>query len=282
MTRKTDLELALAAAHAAGEAIMRSFRSDQEVRHKSADQPVTDADLEADAILAEALLGPRSDYGWLSEESADRPERLDRERVWIVDPIDGTRSYIAGYREFAVSIGLVEGNHPVVGVVLNPARDEVFWATRDGGAFRARHWKGGIVAGQPLRVLDPEPGRTPALLASRSEIARDEFGAFPGDWHLRPVGSTAYKLAGVAAGRGHGFVSRGPKSEWDLAAGALLVEEAGGRVTDVRGERLRFNGRDPYVHGVLAAPPALHDRLLQVVRGLPSPGPRDAGKGSTG
>lgn len=280
MTRKTerraDLDLALAAARAAGEAIMRSFRSRQEVRHKSPDQPVTDADLEADAILAERLLRHRPDYGWLSEESADRPDRLQRHRVWVVDPIDGTRSFIAGYREFAVSVGLVEAGEAVLGVVLNPARDEAFWATRHGGAFRARHWAGGTDGAQPLRISDPAPGRTPDLLASRSEIARREFADF-GEWHVRPVGSTAYKLAGVAAGRGHAFVSRGPKSEWDLAAGALLVEEAGGRVTDVVGRALRYNGRDPYVHGVLAAPTGLHARLLEQVAGLPSPRLRERG-----
>lgn len=275
MTPRSDLELALAAARAAGEAIMRSFRSDHDVRHKSPNQPVTDADLQADAILADRLLGDRPEYGWLSEESAEQPARLDTQRVWIVDPIDGTRSFISGYREFAVSIGLVEGNEPVVGVVLNPARDEVFWATRDGGAYRARHWQGGVEGGRPLRMSEPEPGRTPGLLASRSEIARGELGAFSGDWHVRPVGSTAYKLAGVAAGRGHGFLSRGPKSEWDVAAGALLVEEAGGRVTDARGERLRFNQADPHVHGVLAGTPAVHDRLLRALATLPPPRPRD-------
>ncbi len=271
MTLRADLELALEATRAAGEAVMPWFRADPEVRHKSPDQPVTDADLEADAILRERLGGARPDYGWLSEESVDRPARLERSRVWVVDPIDGTRSFIAGYREFAVSVALVEEGEAVVGVVYNPAREAVYWATRGGGAFRARHWRGGPEGGTALRLADPPEGRTPALLASRSEIAAGEFEPFEADWRIRSWGSTAYKLAGVAAGAGDGFISRGPKSEWDIAAGSLIVAEAGGRVTDLMGRAPRYNRPDPYVHGIVAAAPVLHGRLLSAAEGLPAP-----------
>lgn len=266
-----DLELALSAAHVAGEAIMPSFRSNPTVRHKSPDQPVTDADLAADAILAERLREARPDYGWLSEETVDRPDRLERDRVWIVDPLDGTWSFIAGYREFAVSVGLVADGEAVVGVVYNPARDEVFWATKGGGAFRARHWSGGREGARPLAIEDPPRGFRPALLASRSEVANDELAPLTAGWHVRPCGSTAYKLAAVASGIGHGFMSRGPKQEWDVAAGALMVAEAGGRVTDLRGAELRYNRPDPYVHGVLAAAQGLHATLLGHARALPTP-----------
>jgi myo-inositol-1(or 4)-monophosphatase len=275
MTRTDDLIVALDAARAAGPAIMAEFRAEPEVSYKAPDQPVTAADLEADAILADRLRSARPDYGWLSEETVDRPDRLGRDRVWVVDPVDGTRSFIAGYREFAVSVGLVEGGEPVMGVVYNPARDEVFWAVRGSGAFRARHWTGDGEAalgdGERLK-LEPVPeGRRVSLLASRTEIARAEFAAFAADWHLRPLGSTAYKLARLACGTGDAYLSRGPKSEWDVAAGALLVTEAGGRVTDLRGEPLRFNRRDPEVHGLLAATPALHAVLLEAARELPAP-----------
>src|SRR5690606_19400612 len=103
-----DLELAVSAAREAGEALMRRFGGAHEVTYKEPDQPLTAADLEADEILRARLLGARPEYGWLSEETKDAPDRLRRERVWIVDPLDGTRSYIAGRPEFAVSIGLVE------------------------------------------------------------------------------------------------------------------------------------------------------------------------------
>lgn len=271
MTLKADLDLALAATYEAGEAVMSWFRTRAEVRYKSPDQPLTDADMEADALLADRLRGERPDYGWLSEESEDGPERLDRSRVWVVDPLDGTRSFIAGYREFAVSVALVEEGEPVVGVVYNPARSEAFWATKGGGAYRARHWTGAPTEGRPMTISSPAPGRTPALLASRSEIASAEFESFVGGWHIRPCGSTAYKLVCVACGAGDAFISRGPKSEWDVAAGALIISESGGRATDLRGLPLRYNRRDPYVHGIMAAAPAIHDRLVDRVAGLESP-----------
>lgn len=260
-----DLELALSAAHEAGEAVMRSFRSGVEVRQKSPGQPVTPADLQADRILAERLREGRSDYGWLSEETAARPGP-ERGRVWVVDPIDGTRSFIAGYREFGVSVALAEDGEAVVGVIYNPARREVFWAVREGGSYRARAWTGGVVCGERLRMKAPAAGERRVLLASRSEISRKELAPLAGGWSIRPLGSTAYKLACLASGVGHGYASRGPKFEWDVAAGALIVEEAGGRVTDLRGESLRYNRPDPAVSGVVAASTPFHGPLLERTR----------------
>lgn len=274
---EAELDRALEAARAAGEAIMGWFRTELEVRLKDPDQPVTEADLEADAILANRLMAGRADYGWLSEESVDRPDRLARERVWVVDPLDGTRSFIEGYREFAVSVALAVAGEAVVGVVYNPACDDVYWATRGGGAYRARHWAGGTAGGRRLRVVEPAVGRTPALLASRSEIRREELLPFAGAWHVRPRGSTAYKLAGVASGAGDGFISRGPKSEWDVAAGGLIVEEAGGTVSDLRGTPLRCNRPDPSVYGVVAGAPGLHSALVERAVDLPTPRLRDPG-----
>lgn len=270
-----DLALALDAALVAGRAVMRVFRTDPAVHHKSPDQPVTDADLEADAALRDRLCGARPDYGWLSEETTDDPARLDRSRVWVVDPIDGTRSFIAGYREFALSIALAEGGEPVVGVVYNPARDEVYWAVRGGDAWRARHWAGGTASRERLSIADPEAGRTPMLLASRSEIGRGEMERFEVAWRVRPCGSTAYKLALVACGAGRSFLSRGPKAEWDVAAGALIVEEAGGHVTDLAGDPIRLNRSDPRIQGTVAGPPALHERLLEEAAGMSRRGERE-------
>lgn len=267
-----ELRAVLAAVHAAGEEIMRFFRTDQEVRMKGHDQPVTQADLSANAILEERLLGTFPDYGWLSEETVDRPDRLDRDRVWIVDPIDGTRSFIAGYREFGISVGLVERGRPVVGVVYNPARDDLFWAVRGHGAFRQRHWDGAPpTTGQRLEISDPDVGVRTSIIASRSELRRGELEPFAADYEIRTMGSTAYKLVCVAAAVGHLFISRGPKSEWDLAGGHVVVEESGGRVTDLRGQPVRYNGADPYVHGVLAGPPAAHEALLARSAALAAP-----------
>ncbi len=280
-TDTADLELALAAAHQAGRAIMAAFRSDPDVRHKAPDQPVTDADLEADALLADRLLDARPGYGWLSEETEDDRERLDRDRVWIVDPIDGTRSFIAGYREFAVSVGLAERGRPILGVLYNPALGEVVWAVEGGGTFRARDWDGGTGGGERVRAVAPRAGERPILLASRSEIRRGEFDPFLPEWDIQPTGSTAWKMAGTATGPAHGYISRGPKSEWDVAAGAVIVAEAGGTVSDLRGDGLRFNRPDPYVHGVLAATPVLHRRLLERAQALPAPRLRARGPWGT-
>lgn len=274
-----DLRLALRAAWAAGIAVMRDFGGEHVVVEKAPDQPLTAADLEADRILRMMLVGARPGYGWLSEETRDRPDRLDASRVWIVDPIDGTRSYIAGRPEFGISIGLAEQGRAVLGIIYNPATAEVYWAIRGGGAWTASlESELGPGPASRLAVSAWSVEDQAVLLASRSEIAAGEFDPFHGGWRIRPTGSTAHKLAKIAAGEGDVFLSRGPKSEWDVCAGALLVEEAGGRVTDLNGEALGYNRPDPYVHGILATNGRLHDYVLGVVRTLP-PAPRLRGKG---
>jgi myo-inositol-1(or 4)-monophosphatase len=242
---------------------MKSFRTEQEVTLKSPDQPLTQADLAADAALKRILLGNRVDYGWLSEETADNPERLKRRLVWIVDPIDGTRSYIAGYPEFAICIGLADAERAVLGVVYNPATEEMYAARRGGGAWR--------VGGARLNVQRAEMPRS--LVASRSEIRRGELEPFAAHFDIVGTGSTAYKLMKVASGAAHVFVSRGPKSEWDVCAGALIVEEAGGRATDLKGRELHYNQPRTDIYGILATNGVLHSELLDRVATLP-PGER--------
>jgi myo-inositol-1(or 4)-monophosphatase len=264
---QADLDLALTAAYAAGRTVMKYFGADLVIEHKAPDQPLTEADLAADAELHEHLIGRRPEYGWLSEETRDRPDRLDRQRVWIVDPIDGTRSFIAGCPEFAISIGLVDAGQVVAGVVYNPARDHMFYAIRGAGSFSLGN--GGTE--RRLAVSTPPVADQLTMLASRSEIAAGEFDPFRGGWHIEPAGSTAYKLACIAAAAGEAFVSRGPKSEWDICAGALLVAEAGGRVSDVTGRTPRFNCADPYVHGIIATNTLLHDALVRQICELPVP-----------
>jgi len=260
---RADLELALEAVRAAAPGIMRVFRTKQDVVYKSPDQPQTAADRDADHALHEVLIGARPDYGWLSEELMDTPDRLARSRVWIVDPIDGTRSYLAGHPEFAISIALAENGQSVLGVIANPATDEIFWTIRGEGAFRHPDKRLHVsrVDHRPLRIA-----------ASRSEMKRGEFAELAEGAEIQGVGSTAYKMARVAAGEVDLFLSRGPKSEWDVAAGDLLVREAGGRVSDLKGATLRYNNPDPYVHGILVTNGARHDEILNIVRTLPPTG----------
>ncbi len=262
----SDAELALDAARRAGTLVMRWFRSDPVVRHKSPGQPVTEADLAADAMLRELLTASRPDYGWMSEETADHPDRLSRQRVWVVDPIDGTRSFIAGSPEFAISVGLALDGVPMLGVVLNPAAGEVYWAIRGAGAWRAPVSGG---SAQPIRVRTSSAPRV--LVASKTEIRRGELEPVldalpaPREWNLLGLGSTAWKLACVAGGGADAFLSRGPKSEWDVCAGALLVEMAGGTVTDAAGRPFRFNRLHSSVNGVLATTGGSHDSLVSAM-----------------
>src|SRR5690606_5222703 len=165
------------AARAAGDVVMRRFGGEHEVTYKEPDQPLTAADLEADALLRTRLLGARPDYGWLSEETEDAPDRHRRHRVWIVDPLDGTRSYIAGRPEFAVSIGLAEDGRAVLGVVYNPATGELFYAERGGGAWLETPARPAAVR---RRVTTQSTEDQAVLLASRSEIAAGEFDPFRG------------------------------------------------------------------------------------------------------
>jgi myo-inositol-1(or 4)-monophosphatase len=269
-----DLELALDAARQAGALVMRWFRTHLEVRHKSPGQPVTDADLAADALLHQILTTARPEYGWLSEETADQPARLERERVWLVDPIDGTRSFVAGHPEFSVSVGLAEAGLPILGVVLNPATGEVYWAVRGVGVWGST--TGGGEATLSVRAAE----RDVVVLASRNEIRRGELDAVAQateggrTWQLEGIGSTAYKLARVAAGAADAFLSLGPKSEWDVCAGALLLEMAGGSATAIDGEAFRYNKPRPAVRGVLATTPPLRQALLSIAARIRA-GPSD-------
>jgi myo-inositol-1(or 4)-monophosphatase len=247
-----DLQLAVTAARVAGVEVMKWFRTDLEVILKSPDQPVTKADLASDAILKRMLMDPRPEYGWLSEETADTVDRLSRDYVWMVDPIDGTRSFIAGRLEFTISIGLAYKGVPVLGVVFNPSTDELYTAIAGAGAY----------AGE--RRLEVAGGRERSVLvASRSDIKQGHFGSFTNEFDVRGLGSTAYKLCKVAEGAVDAFLSKGPKGEWDLCGGDLIVREAGGVITDLKGERLRFNQPVPHITGVVAARADVHAAILR-------------------
>jgi myo-inositol-1(or 4)-monophosphatase len=253
----SELELARSAALEAGDILRRHFRERGfEVNSKGRDNPVTSADLEADRTLRERLSGGFPDYGWLSEETADDGSRLGRRRVWIVDPLDGTKEFIKGIPEFVVAIALAEDGVPVMGVTYNPIKREMFWAMRGAGC----HFDG-----EPARVTSAAGLARAVVLASRSETARGEWKAYKDQLIVNPVGSVAYKLALVAAGKADATFTRTPKSEWDVASGAALIAEAGGVMTDIHGHPLRFNQRHVKLDGFLAAGPALHAALSKIV-----------------
>jgi myo-inositol-1(or 4)-monophosphatase len=251
-----ELALAKKAARAAGE-ILRSYwkREGLKVGSKGHDNPVTQADLEADSAIKKLLRDPFPTYGWLSEETADNDDRLKCRRVWIVDPLDGTKEFINGIPEFAVAIALIEDEVPVLGVTYNPIKREMYWSARGVGC----HLNTRRVRVTRTRVL-----KRATVLASRSETGRGEWDVFRGILKAKPTGSVAYKLALVAAGDGDATFTRSPKSEWDIASGAALVADAGGTITDIKGRALRFNQRDVKLEGLIADNTILHAALLKV------------------
>lgn len=257
-----DLALMIEAARAAGAAIRQRFGRRVETWSKGAAGPVTEADLAANAILLDRLRSARPDYGWLSEETPDDEDRLTRRRVFVVDPLDGTVSFLKGIDEFCVAIAVVEGGHAVAGVVYNPIRDEMFEAGLGLGARRN---------GAPMqasRRLDLED----ALLIGPAGLYTDHRWREP--WppvRSRKIGAMTYRLAMIASGEADGMVAFGFKSEWDIAAGAILVAEAGAVLTDPWGAALTFNQPDPRGPGAVAAGPGLHPLLIERTRFSPRP-----------
>ncbi|MGA3228363.1 MAG: 3'(2'),5'-bisphosphate nucleotidase CysQ, partial [Candidatus Binatus sp.] len=241
---------------AAGE-ILRGYwrRGGYEIGSKGHDNPVTAADLEADRAIKKLLRDPFPGYGWLSEETADNDDRLKCRRVWIVDPLDGTKEFIKGIPEFAVAIALVEDGVPVLGVTYNPIKRQMYWAARGVGCH---------LNTRRVRVTRKRTLKRATVLASRSETARGEWRGFRGMLKVSPTGSVAYKLAMVAAGKADATFTRSPKSEWDIASGAALIIEAGGTITDIKGREIRFNQRNVKLEGLIADNTALHAALMKV------------------
>ncbi|MGH2536646.1 MAG: 3'(2'),5'-bisphosphate nucleotidase CysQ [Candidatus Promineifilaceae bacterium] len=238
---------------AAGATIMGFYRDSFSVTDKAPDNPVTDADLAADRLLKENLRPLLPEAGWLSEETRDDPARLACEAVWVVDPLDGTKEFVLGLPEFAVSVALVTAGEPILAVVYNPASNELYQAEQGGGVF---------LNGRPVTVSQTAELSIAQVDVSRSERKRGEFAAFEGQMGLRTMGSIAFKLARLAAGQSDATWSRGPKSEWDICAGTLLVLEAGGVCVDLDNRPLPFNRARPKVSGVIASNGRLHAQVL--------------------
>ncbi|MGA2643936.1 MAG: 3'(2'),5'-bisphosphate nucleotidase CysQ [Candidatus Sulfotelmatobacter sp.] len=229
---------------------------DIETEYKIGRDPVTEADRALDAALRQELL--RDGEGWLSEESVDDPIRLQRSRVWVVDPLDGTREFVTGIPEFCVSIGFVENGRPVAGGIYNPATDESFLGSIESGV---------TYNGKPAQPSQRKTLGGALVLASRSEVKRGEWRPFEGAaFTIRPMGSVAYKLAMVSAGLADVTFTLTPKNEWDVVAGAALVLSAGGFIGTLEGNSLSANRRDPLLSGLLASGPFLKDELLALVK----------------
>jgi myo-inositol-1(or 4)-monophosphatase len=255
-TRAREREVAERAAREAGAIVRGWYERGVRVTEKGPDNPVTRADLEANACIRALLSAAFPDDGWLSEETADSTDRLGRRRVWVVDPLDGTKEFIQHIPEFCVCIALVEDGRPVVAVEYNPAADRLYAAARGEGT---------IVNGAPARVSRTARVADAVVLASRSEDKRGEWDPFKSRMHVRLTGSVAFKLAELSTGAGDATFTLTPKNEWDICAGTLLVEEAGGKVTDLHGAPLVFNQPTTLRPGMIASNGTLHDGLLAAI-----------------
>jgi myo-inositol-1(or 4)-monophosphatase len=226
-----------------------------EPEYKSAGDPVTEADRAVNAALHKILLRPGE--GWLSEESADDRLRLSSNHVWIVDPLDGTREFVAGIPEWCVSIGWALSGRATAGGILNPATGETFM-----GSLRT----GFTYNGKTAETTQTGSLEGALILASRSEVNRGEWDRFKGNsFSIQPMGSVAYKLARVAAGMADATWTLTPKHEWDVAAGVALVEAAHGETSDIHNERLTFNNPSPLIPGLLACGPHLGRQIADVI-----------------
>jgi myo-inositol-1(or 4)-monophosphatase len=251
MTIETDLARIEAALAAGAEAAAPFTPGSVDYVFKEGDDPLTAADTAVDDVLRSIL--PVRGEGWLSEETADDASRLDKSRVWVVDPIDGTREFVAGIPEWCISIALVEDGRPVAGGVHNPATGE----TMVGAAARGVEYRGPHERRRAATLAGHQ------VLASRSEVKRGEWERFAGrGFDVVPMGSVAFKLARVAAGLAAATWTLVPKHEWDVAAGAALVLAAGGEVRTLEGETPVFNQPSPKLSGFIAAGPGLLPEVL--------------------
>ena len=219
---------------------------------KGASSPVSEADIAVNDLLEARLRAATPDYGWLSEESADDEARLGKELVWIVDPIDGTRAYLAGRDDWCVSVALVEGASPVLAAVYAPVSDEFFFAMRGQGAQRndvALHATSGVEL-DFSRMAGPKP------LVQRLSPSTDDITLHP------RIGSLALRLCRVADGGLDAAFAGGQSRDWDLAAANLIVQEANGKMTALSGDPILYNRRE-VVHGILVA--AGRDRHARIV-----------------
>ena len=256
-----DLALLIAAARAAGEVAMKFWKQDYRIRDKGQGEgPVTEADMAVDARLAEVLRAARPDYGWLSEESPEHEGRRLARRCFVIDPIDGTRAFIAGEDTFSHSLAVVEDGRAVAAVVYLPALDRLYAASAQGQATR-----NGVAIAACMRA-GTEGAR---ILSPKSNFRAEHWPGGVPEVALSFRPSLAYRLCLVAEGRHDGMLTLRAAWDWDIAAGALIATRAGAVVTDGQGAALAFNTPDPRSPGVIAASPGLHGALMQR-RAMPS------------
>lgn len=261
MTSYTDdLDLIRSAALAAGALALSERERGVKTWAKEGGSPVTSADIAVDNLLKERLLSARPDYGWLSEETADSPDRLTKKRIFIVDPIDGTVAFMKQKPWWCVPIAVIEDGRPVAAVIHAPQLNETFEATLGGGA----RLNGKLITASDTDSLDDA-----SMLA---DAALMQSPRWPEPWppmRFEKRNAIAYRMALVAAGAFDAAIAISPKWDWDIAAGDLIAREAGALVTDHQGEAWVFNRTDPRQQSLVCSGPLLHPLILERTRPIP-------------
>ncbi|MFN3230551.1 MAG: inositol monophosphatase family protein [Alphaproteobacteria bacterium] len=238
----------------AGALAMDYFNNGAKAWDKAEDDPVTEADLAVDSLLRDRLLSANEDDGWLSEESEQEPHAPDHPKIWVVDPIDGTRAFIDGKPHFTICAGLVVDGEAVLAAVYNPAKEEF---------FEAEAGKGARCNGQPIQVSDHQALAGCKMISYRA-MFDDKHWRTP--WpkiNISMVNSIAYRIALVARGDYDACINLRPQNDWDILAAELILREAGGRCTNRDGDRYRFHGKGGKNQNVIVANPTLQEKLLQ-------------------
>jgi len=245
------LEAVIRIAEEAGRIAAGRCGTDYKTWEKVPGHPVCEVDLELDALLRERLTALDPEAGWLSEETLDDSDRYERRRLWVVDPIDGTRDFLRKRPGWCVSVALVEDRVPVLGVLAAPDRGEL-WAAESG--------KGATRNGLPLRV-----SRRTELAGAR--VPTDSLPKVDADLAMvAKPNSIALRIAMVAAGEADLLATLRWGFEWDIAAAALIAEEAGATVTGALGQPLAFNSASGEAFGVLVATPGIHAAAVERLR----------------
>lgn len=249
-----DLALLSQAAAQASEIAARYWRRSPEQWTKGDKSIVTEADITIDRFLREKLLAERPNYGWLSEETADGPARLTKERVFLVDPIDGTRCFAAGEPDFAIVIAILEAGEAASAIIHMPMLDKSYTATKGGGAR---------LNGRRLYVSSQNDLNGAILLAPSSVLKAKHWKRGTPIFERRFEHALSYRFGLLAEGEADLLLSFRRIWDWDLAPGCLIAREAGAIVTDQSGSAPIFNSTHPKNAGLVAASMGLHGKVIQ-------------------
>tara|TARA_Y100000991_G_C21914698_1_gene323881 strand:+ start:144 stop:929 length:786 start_codon:yes stop_codon:yes gene_type:complete len=222
--------------------------------YKSKNQPVTEADIEINSYLKKFFEKHTPEIGWLSEETKDDYSRFKKKGFWCLDPIDGTRSFIHGKPEFAISLALVFNSKPIFGIIFNPKTNEMFFAEKGSGAFCNKK----KISVRIKKIIEN-------IAISNSEAKKIQEYEIFNKLSIVKMGSIAYKIALVAKGEIDIAVSFTNKNDWDLAAASLILEEAGGKISNIQGELIKYNTKSLRIPSVIACNKIVHCNVIEKI-----------------